>query len=190
VASHPLVLSLRREVCPRVKALRAKAEIGRGAADPAQDRSSPKRGGFRREGWVPFPWGNPRGWLRAGLGSPEALSHAAHTPTAELPGGGGSWAGGEGFLKKNLKGGVDMLISYPRQRRKKSDRVIILSTEQALNVLLNAVKTGGWIEIESEAEAEILKRLLPDLPEHLRKEVKQEIEYFEALSYHLTCCRP
>ncbi len=65
MASLLLGLPQRREVCPRVKTLRAKAEIGRRAADPAQDRSSPKKGGFRREGWVPFPWGNPRGWLRA-----------------------------------------------------------------------------------------------------------------------------
>ena len=78
---------------------RAKAEIGRRAADPTQDRSSPERGGFMREGWVPFPWGNPRGWLRAGPGSPEAL-FAAQTPTAEIPGGrGGIWAVGKGFEK-------------------------------------------------------------------------------------------
>jgi len=80
-----------------LRASRAKAGIGRGAADPAQDRSRPRRSGFRREGWVPPTWGNPRWWLRVGLGSPEALSYAVLSPTAELPGGGGIWAVGKGF---------------------------------------------------------------------------------------------
>jgi hypothetical protein len=57
VASHLLGLPLRREVCPVLWA-EAKAEIGRRAADPVQERC-------RREDWVPPTWGNPRGWLWA-----------------------------------------------------------------------------------------------------------------------------
>jgi len=76
-----------------------------------------------------------------------------------------------------------MIIEYYR-KRKKPEHYQVFCKEQAIRLIQYAIKTGGWIRLETPSEVEILKSILHDLPPHLARDVKQEIEFFEVLLLH------
>jgi hypothetical protein len=73
-----------------------------------------------------------------------------------------------------------MIFYEPRRNRKWVEKhIAIENVEQLERLIVISILTGGCFEIETWEEAEMLRKLLPDLEPPFRREVMMALDVFK-----------